>query len=232
MPGPGGEKTHERFSPRKRQGNVSRCCASHDQDSMRARITPLIFALFSLPAACGQTSKTATVAGSVDPASLPARDSHQGLLIAADPYTTADRYKAKFGKRTPYDGGILAIEVFVRNDNDLPIRINLKTTQLLIGAPGEARQRLDPLSPEDVADRVLAKEKDPTPRFPIPRVGAPPPSTTKIGKEFAGTCARRHLPPTCFPQFTAPRTDSSTSISTGTTTGSRTRALTSPTFPS
>lgn len=157
-------------------------------DSMRAHITPLVFALlFAALAAYGQTSKTATIADSADPASLPARDSHQGLLIAADPYTSADRYKAKFGKRTPYDGGILAIEVFVRNDNDLPIRINPKTTQLLIGAPGEARQHLDPLSPEDVADRVLAKEKDPTPRFPIPRVGPPPPKHDKNWEEFAGT---------------------------------------------
>lgn len=124
---------------------------------------------------------------SADPASLPAHDSHQGLSIAADPYTSADRYKEKFGKHSPYDGGIVAIELFLRNDNDLPVRVNLKTMQLLIGAPGEARQRLDPLSPEEVADRVLAKPKDPTPRFPVPRVGAPPRKHDKNWEEFAGT---------------------------------------------
>jgi hypothetical protein len=122
----------------------------------------------------------------VDPASLPARDSHQGLLIAADPYTSADRYKEKFGKRSPYEGGIIAIDLFFRNDNDLPIRVKLDTIQLLLSVPGYTRQRLEPLSPEDVADRVLAKPKDPTPRFPVPRVGAPRSKHDKNWEEFAG----------------------------------------------
>ena len=129
-------------------------------------------------------NSTTSKATAVDPASLPAKDAHQGLLIAVDPYTSAERYKAKFGKRTPYDGGILAMDVFFRNDNDAPIRINLKTMQLLIGAPGEARQRLDPLSPEEVADRVLSKEKDPSPRAPIPRIGPPRPKHDKSWEEF------------------------------------------------
>src|SRR4029077_9522870 len=135
--------------------------------SMRKRIhvTFFLFALWiGTAAAYGQASTPARTAP-VDPASLPARDSHQGLLIAADPYITANRYREKFGKHTPYEGGIIAIELFLRNDNDLPVRINLKTMQLLIGAPGASRQRLDPLSPEEVADRVLTKPKpkDPTP---------------------------------------------------------------------
>lgn len=146
--------------------------------SMLARIGLLICALgFVTAGAMAQT----------DPASLPARDSHQGLLIAANPYISANRYKEKFGKHTPYDGGILAIELFFRNDNDSPIRVNLKTMQLLVSAPGGSRQRLDPLSPEEVADLVLAKPKDPSPRIPIPRVGAPRKSHDKDWDEFAGT---------------------------------------------
>jgi hypothetical protein len=157
--------------------------------SMPARIHVFLF-FFALSmgtaAAYGQASTPARTA-SVDPASLPARDSHQGLVIAADPYISADRYKEKFGKHTPYEGGIIAIELFLRNDNDAPVRINLKTMQLIIGAPGQARQRLDPLSPEEVADRVLAKPKDPTPLFPVPRVGAPRSKHDKNWEEFAGT---------------------------------------------
>jgi hypothetical protein len=159
--------------------------------SMLARVH-LLFFFFALwlgiAAAYGQTSTPPTRTSSADPTSLPARDLHQGLLIAADPYTSADRYKEKFGKHTPYDGGIIAIELFFRNDNDSPIRINLKTMQLLMGAPGGSRQRLEPLSPEDVADRVLAKPaKDPTPRFPVPRVGPPPSKHDKNWEEFAVT---------------------------------------------
>src|SRR5713101_934362 len=52
----------------------------------------------------------------IDPATLPARDVHQGMLIAADPYTDEARSKAKFGKKNPVDSGILALEVYLRND--------------------------------------------------------------------------------------------------------------------
>ena len=154
--------------------------------SMSARIYFLVFALWlgALAGAYSQTSVPAK-AGSLDPASLPARDSHQSLLVAADPYTSADRYKEKFSKHTPYEGGLIAIDIIFRNDNALPIRINLKTMQLLLSVPGYSRQRLEPLSPEEVADRVLAKPaKDPTPRFPLPRVGPPPSKHDKNWEEF------------------------------------------------
>ena len=153
---------------------------------MSQRINLLLLAVcLGALAAHGQTSAAPARTPPPDPATLPARDSHQGLLIAADPYTSADRYRERFGKRTPYEGGIMAIDLLFRNDNDLPIRVNLKTMQLLIGAPGESRQRLEPLSPEEVADRVLAGPgKDPTPRFPVPRVG-PRRSRDKNWEEFA-----------------------------------------------
>jgi len=163
------------LAPQRQRHTMARISRSY---SMPARIGFLI---------CALCLGTAGALAQTDPASLPARDSHQGLLIAASPYISADRYKEKFGKRTPYDGGILAIELFFRNDNDSPIRVNLKTMQLVIGAPGGSRQRLDPLSPEEVADRVLAKPKDPSPRIPIPRVGAPRSPHDKNWEEFAGT---------------------------------------------
>src|SRR5579862_9513677 len=111
-----------------------------------------------------------------DPASLPAHDTHQGLLIAADPYTSAERSKLQFGKHSPYEGGILAIDVFFKNDNDSPIRITLDTVELRIGSPGGPRQKLEGLSPEDVADRTLLKtgKNVRLPRAPIPLPGAIP----------------------------------------------------------
>jgi len=105
----------------------------------------------------------------VDPAKLAARDSHQNLLVAADPYMTSDRYKDRFGKKTPYDAGILAIDVYFRNDNEMPIHLKLETIHLVY-SPGErAHQELEPLSPEEVADLVLRKQpKDSTVPRPIP----------------------------------------------------------------
>jgi hypothetical protein len=156
---------------------------------MPARIYLLFFSFALCTAyalAQGKPSAPARTA-TPDPASLPAHDSHQGLVIAADPYLSAERYKDKFGKHSPYDAGLIAIDLLFRNDNDLPVRVNLKTMQLLVSIPGESRQRLDPLSPEEVADRVLAKRpKDPSPRFPVPRVGAPPSPHNKEWEEFVG----------------------------------------------
>ena len=91
-----------------------------------------------------------------DPMSLRTRDAHQDLTIAADPYLKAERYtKELFGKNSPYVAGIVAIHVYLRNDNNVPIRLNSETIQLVISQPGQDRQRLGVLSPEDVADRTL-----------------------------------------------------------------------------
>lgn len=155
---------------------------------MTARFTLIALAVWlGVAAAHGQSPAARAADASIDPATLPARDVHQGLLIAAKPYTTAEQYKARFPKRTPYEGGILALEVFFRNDNDLPIRINLKTMELLVGVPGAARQHIENLSPEEVADRVLAKSKPKEPRrpLPIPRL-SPPPQHDKNWEQFAG----------------------------------------------
>jgi hypothetical protein len=91
-----------------------------------------------------------------DPLSLLARDAHQDLTIAADPYVKSERYKKEvFGKDSFYAAGIIAIDVYFKNDNSVPIRLNPGTMQLVISQPGQERQRLGPLSPEDVADRTL-----------------------------------------------------------------------------
>jgi hypothetical protein len=153
----------------------------------------LTLALWACTAGAQSQASTPARTASPDPASLPAHDSHQGLLIAADPYISAERYKDKFGKHSPYDGGIIAIDLLFRNDNDLPIRLNLKTIQLLVSVPGQSRQRLNPLEPEDVADRVLAKPKDPTPRFPVPRIGAPRSPHNKEWEEFAANLRQAGL---------------------------------------
>jgi hypothetical protein len=92
----------------------------------------------------------------VDPMSLSTRDAHENLTIIADPYITAARYtKVIFGKKPPYDAGIIAIDVYFKNDNDLPIRLDPNTMELVISQPGQQRQRLGALSPDDVADRAL-----------------------------------------------------------------------------
>jgi hypothetical protein len=106
-----------------------------------------------------------------DPMALRTRDAHQDLTIVADPYLRASRYsKDVFGKNSFYAAGIVAVDVYFRNDNSVPIRLNPQTIQLLISQPGLDRQRLGPLSPEDVADRTLltANSNIRAPRRPFP----------------------------------------------------------------
>jgi hypothetical protein len=107
-----------------------------------------------------------------DPATLPAHDSHQGLLIAADPYLSSERSQQKFGKKNPYSAGLLAVDVFLRNDTNGPLHIGLDTIELDIAVPGQSRQRLENLTPEDAAYLIVLPH-GPAPRGrrgPIPGV--------------------------------------------------------------
>lgn len=115
--------------------------------------------------------------GQKNPATLPARDSHDGLLIAVDPWLDAATYKAKFKKKTPMDAGVVAIDVYFRNDSDKLIRINVDTIRLVYAPPDGEHQKLVPLGSEDVADLILhpggAKNPSP-PRRTIPIPGRGP----------------------------------------------------------
>jgi hypothetical protein len=119
-----------------------------------------------------------------DPMSLRARDAHQDLTIAADPYVNAERYKKEvFGKNSFYVAGIIAIDVYFRNDNNVPIRLNPGTIQLVISQPGQDRQRLGALTPEDVADRtLLTANANVRQRRPFPFPGSS--STTGHSKDW------------------------------------------------
>jgi hypothetical protein len=108
----------------------------------------------------------------IDPKALPAHEEHEGVVVAVDPYADATRSKERFGKKHPYQAGLLAVEVIIRNDNLRPIRLNLGAIRLLIEPPGHSRQRIEPLELEVVVEKIVHKEKggpNPTmPRIPIP----------------------------------------------------------------
>lgn len=109
----------------------------------------------------------------IDVSTLPARDTHEGLTVAVDPYTDAARSKERFGKKHPYQAGLLAVEVIIRNDNTRPVRLDLNEVRLLLSPPGNSRQRLAPLELDVVIEKILHKEQGgPNPtvsRLPIPR---------------------------------------------------------------
>ncbi len=138
---------------------------------MRTRLPFLILPLIAL-ILCGdprlasqdqsQTQQQTPAPTRKDIATLKARDLHQDLLVAADPWMKPEEYKARFGKKTPYDAGIVAIDVYFRNDGAQPLRLNLNTIRLTVSLPDEADQELAPLRPATVAAAVY----DTRPRKP------------------------------------------------------------------
>jgi hypothetical protein len=108
-----------------------------------------------------------------DPAKLPAHEAHQDLLVAGDPWVTAEEYKARFAKTSPFDFGVIAIDVFFKNDGALPVRINLDTIRLTIAHERSADENLPPVAANDLAYYMLGnKAGGKTPnkgaRLPIP----------------------------------------------------------------
>jgi len=156
------------YSVRQRGGETE---SRLERSNMRIRANTLavlgavmVAAPMLLQALPGQSA-----APGVDPAKLPARDEHQGLLIAADPYLSAERSAAKFGKKHPYGAGLLAVDVYLRNATDSPIQVVLPPIELNVSPPGGKRQRLEALSAQDAAIIIIHPALSPTTkRLPIP----------------------------------------------------------------
>ena len=141
----------------------------------------------------------AGAAAQADPATFAARDAHEGLLLAVDSYHDATRAKEKFGKKNPRDAGILAIEVFFRNDTDSAIRVAVERIRLILAPRDQARQRLESLALDEVLDRMLNKGGPNLnlPRKPLP--GAPKPGRSKERRELQAA-----LGPLVFEMYVLP----------------------------
>jgi hypothetical protein len=116
-----------------------------------------------------------------DPAQFPARDSHDGITVGCDPVTDREVARARFGKKHPWDAGILALDVFMRNDTDQAVNVDAEAIRLVLAPPGGSRQRLRPLDLEAVVDAIVYKEPPDLkkPRVPVPRGPLPRSSKSK-----------------------------------------------------
>lgn len=100
---------------------------------------------------------------------LPAKDIHQNFAVAADAYSNAAQSKQKFGKADPYKAGILAVDVYLRNDTKYPVHVDLNTMRLMIDAPDGKRFHLRPLSLRHTAEDIAHPQGSSAPsprRFP------------------------------------------------------------------
>jgi len=113
--------------------------------------------------------------------SLP-HDRHEGLTISADAYADQARAKKKFGKADPVSVGILPVEVFLHNETNQPIHIDLTTIQLTVHPSGSQHQDVDSLAVQDVASTIAHPEGPSAPharRFPV---GIPSGTDSKTDK--------------------------------------------------
>lgn len=120
------------------------------------------------------------------PASTPAadptadlqRDSHNGLTVMANPLTDPARAKDLFGKANPINAGLLPVEVFLKNENAQPLRVNIDTIRLVVHLKSGGRQDLDWLSVQEVA-ALIAHPGGIAPKDPRRVAGIPLPSGDK-----------------------------------------------------
>jgi len=98
-----------------------------------------------------------------------ALESHEGVTVSARPLTQASQYKEKFPKKSPFTGGVLAVQVAFRNDSEQSVKVGLDRIRLSFNVDDTNRQELQPLKAVEVADAILRPAaKDPTARRKLP----------------------------------------------------------------
>lgn len=106
----------------------------------------------------------------------PAKDMHQDFVVAAQAYADAARSKEKFGKGAdPYPAGLLAVDVYFRNDMKFPVHVDLNTIRLDVDDPNGQKFHLKALNLARAANDIAHPKGPPAPtarRLPIPFPGA------------------------------------------------------------
>lgn len=156
--------------------NSPRVSGIGQRDRMKASlfVAGLLLAVGIVFGQAGQPAPAAPPAQGVP--ALP-QDKHEGITLSVDAYTRVSRAKETFGKANPLVVGILPVEVFFKNETDLPVKLNMDTIQLEVHSGGDSNkhQDLDWLEPIQVASAVAHPKGPSEPkvrRFPV-GVGVP-----------------------------------------------------------
>jgi hypothetical protein len=165
---------------------------------MRNLVALVVLAAVSMSAGAQSPSNPSQDTPKTTPMKPQFMDTHEGMTIGVEPWTQAIAYKQKFPKKSPFSGGVVALQMTFKNDSDESIKIDVQSIRLLLLIGEDNRQELSPLTAEDVADTVLLSNngKDPTQRrnpLPIP-VGKPRPSRDKNWVELKDACQNAAVP--------------------------------------
>jgi hypothetical protein len=166
-----------RAPPREGQGNPDRPPGIEGVEMTKVYYSLMRNPVIALPClvVCALALAGLALGGQTPQASLKTAslESHEGLTVSALPWTDPAQYKEKFPKKSPFAGGVLAVQVSFRNDSDESVRVNLERIRLTVQLADDNRQEVPSLNSEELADAVLKpKGKDPTasrgPKLPIP----------------------------------------------------------------
>ena len=150
------------------------------------RLPRLLTLLVVLAAAPLAARAQAPAAAAADPIADLQRDTHSGLTVAANPLTDLEQAKSIFGKADPMPLGVLPVEVFLKNDSQQPIRVDIDTIQLTVHTEHNGRQDIDWLSAQEVATLIVHPEGV-VPKKPQHIAGIPLPSSDKKVEKLAAT---------------------------------------------
>ena len=128
------------------------------------KIAPLLFAAFALVTGSALNAQVPSPAQAPSSSSALPKDTHQRFTVSADPYTDPARAKKTFGKADPYRAGILAIDVFFKNDLNVPVHVDLSTIRLDVKDPNGEHSRLPALRAGVVAARIAHPKGPSSPR--------------------------------------------------------------------
>ncbi len=99
----------------------------------------------------------------------PARDSHDGVIVAAEPFHSRERIKPVFGKQELLKAGILPVLLVITNNTEKAVRLDDLSVQLITAD----HQKIQPTPAETVLARLRgrggAKPQDTGPS-PLPRI--------------------------------------------------------------
>lgn len=108
-----------------------------------------------------------------------ARDSHQGVTIAARPVPDTPEAEKIFGKdAAPTRGGFLPVELLIRNERDEAVLVNLKRIE--VSSDGKRFEQADP---EAVALALYPLPETVEPKVGGPRLPVPWPQGPKAPKD-------------------------------------------------
>lgn len=135
-------------------------------NTVRFWLVAMVLAVVCLPLAAGEKERLMFQAKPAE--SYPARDEHEGVIVAVEPFEKAEESKAVFGKNDPGRVGIVPVLLVIANRTDKTLRLDDLKVQFI----ARTREKVEPIEPDAVMGRMGKKVERgmPGPPSPIPRI--------------------------------------------------------------